>query len=135
MTLAPSFEEVDHDQQAEQGVAIRTTAMAVASAYSNASRRPTMRTGAISVLDGLLAEMNTTEPYSPIARASVRGEAGPTARKQGWQQNARECRPAGSPEQAAASSTSASRFQHRLDRPHDERQPMKVRTSTIPVFE
>src|SRR5262249_32628548 len=48
------------------------TAMAVASPYAYSSNRCTISTGAISVLNGMLPETKTTDPYSPSARANAR---------------------------------------------------------------
>ncbi len=48
-----------------------TTAIAVASAYLNSSRRMTISSGAISETFGRLPAMKMTEPYSPTARAKA----------------------------------------------------------------
>src|SRR3569832_114937 len=48
-----------------------TTAMAVASAYSNCSSLVIMSSGAISDTMGMLPAMKITEPYSPTPRAGA----------------------------------------------------------------
>jgi hypothetical protein len=68
-----------------------------------------MRSGTISVFMGMLPEMNTTEPYSPIARANASANpvssAGPTL---GRITRVKICHRR-APRLAAASSTSTSR--------------------------
>ena len=49
-----------------------TAAIAVAPVTSYSSSLVTMRREVIWVLNGILAEMKTIEPYSPSARASAR---------------------------------------------------------------
>ena len=48
-----------------------TTASVIAPAYSNSSSRMKISCGAISLLKGMLPEMKTIEPYSPMARANA----------------------------------------------------------------
>src|SRR6266516_473485 len=92
-----------------------------------------MRTGAISVRNGMLPETKTTEPYSPSERAKARAKPVMTAgRMEGKITRSAVCSRL-APRHAAASSTSLSRPSSTGWRVRTTKgKPMKTSTSTMP---
>ena len=89
--------------------------------------------GAISVRIGMLPEMNTTEPYSPTARANASAKPVSSAGQDRRQDHARERLPRLAPEAGGGLLDFRSRSSSTgCTRPDHERKPMKVSATTMP---